>query len=312
VDCPIDYSAAGMILTSDKPWRRHLRTAWRWGVAAMALALLITAVRWCWYFGPSVVARSRAQPAKILGLQYAAGLEWLDFPTSFERVATPRFVPLSSTSAVTPGTDAMSDFYPAMPSTFEPERWRILAEVDPQLLTGIPTPPWVVHDALCGDSPFLQFHLDPPLTVHRRGHLDMKGVIMLASLADGQRAWVLELVRLVRPTDRHYNDVYRHRQILIFDEQLGKVLERSGWYEDLWNTTSRPTARAFLKTLGITLLVAAVPIVLTLRRASIIRRRFLARRCIACDYNFTGHADGLLRCPECGQMQWPIDGPARE
>ncbi|HLP83020.1 MAG TPA: hypothetical protein VK157_01615 [Phycisphaerales bacterium] len=296
-----------MIVTSDKPWRRHHRTAWRWVLAAVVVAAVITAGRWCWYFGPSVVARPPALPGKIVSLECGAGLDWRDFPTSFERVAVLSFAPLSSTSRVAVLTEFFSNFYPSVSRTVEPARSRILADIDRGLLDGVPTPSGVVYNELRGNSRFLHFHLDPPLTAHSRGQLDWEGVILLARLADGQRVWVLEIARPVYPTDMQLEDRYRHRQILIFDEQLGKVLARSGWYEDLWNTTFRPTARAFFTTFAIALLVATVPIVLALRRASVVRRRFLARRCIACDYNFAGHGDGLLTCPECGQVQWPVD-----
>jgi hypothetical protein len=185
-------------------------------------------------------------------------------------------------------------------------RWHTVKGISPELFRHTTAVDQSIAARLTFDDQFLDFHLDPVMA-SAPSRVAWVGLLFRARLADGSRVWVLEVSQPVLPADASSTDLYRYRQILVFDQNLGKVLQRSGWYESLWKTTAGPTVRVFITWFGITLLVAAVPIFLAIRRASVVRRRFLARRCVVCDYNFAGHGDGLLTCPECGQVQWPVD-----
>jgi hypothetical protein len=268
------------------------------------LAAIITAGRWGWHFGASLVARDPSQLGDVAAVEAAAHMVWTPIPSGFGSPSGFGFARVLPSDA-----NAKWQLHDGTQVGDEASlrRWRSVRDVPSSYFVDAPVPPLSVGLQLHPDPRFFDFHCDPPLTESPWERRGWDGLMFLARLGDGSRVWVIELSRPMQSGDWLSPRWVRHRQILVFDESLGKVLGRSGRLENLWSLTWLPTVEAFGFTWGIAMLGAAVPIVLAVRRAMIVRRRFLARRCVACDYNFAGHGDGLLTCPECGQVQWPVD-----
>jgi hypothetical protein len=293
-----------MIITSDKPWRRHHRTAWRWVVAAVVLAALITAVRWCWYWALSWPVSPPKLTGKIVAVEAAGYMKWSSEPSSQGIFTTLRFEPLHALSA---DASSVSQANKSLDSSTSLDDWYSMRDLPHFHFSIAPLPSQSIRDLLQIDRGLLDPHLDPPLAQSPRGRWNGTGIVFLARLDNGSAVWVFEIARRI---GRGYPVLYfrNHRQFLVFDEGLGQVLGTRGWYKYTWEMSVLSTVAMFFVSLVIMFLVVATPIALSIRRGFITRRRFLARRCIACDYNFAGHGEGLLTCPECGQVQWPVDG----
>ncbi|HLP83021.1 MAG TPA: hypothetical protein VK157_01620 [Phycisphaerales bacterium] len=277
-----------MIVTSDKPWRRHFRRGWWLLGGAVLLAAIIVAAEWLWWFGGSLFVSVPTLPGKVVAIERAAETSW-----SFALGPDPQSLDVRLDRGVTAA------------------RWRSTRNLDANLLRRA--------SILSSDDGYILFsraalYLDPPLTLAPAVGPDWtKAVGFHARLEDGSSVWVYEIGRPFHNFKPLYNvdDYEQHglfrSDLLIFDESRSSVLARATWYDNLATGTARFVIFKFLAVAAVLLVLVAVPAARVFRHGFITRRRFLARRCIACDYNFAGHGDGLLTCPECGQVQWPVD-----
>jgi len=283
-----------VIITSDRPWRRHDRFARRLVTGAILLAAIVVLAEWLWWFGSSLFAQTPALPARIQSIHRAGEF-------TYSRFTGP---PTHHNTSVDASSDVTS------------KNWNMTRDLDASLFSRS-------QAASTNDEFILRsraaFYLDPPLSVNGAEFAYFaSSLVMQATLDDGSRVWIYELRRpahqyksLYNVQDYFHRGLYR-RDIVVLDASRSRLILRASRYENLFTGTLRFATFRFLALAGLVLLIVALPAGRSILQGRRIRARFQSRRCVACGYPLAMHNQGLQPCAECGQLQWPADTSAAQ
>lgn len=229
-----------MIITYDRPWRRHDRLARRFITLAILLAATLVLAEWLWWYGPSLLARTLDRPASIQSIDRAGDL-------TYSRFTRPPDHALFAFEASTRVTS---------------KNWTSTRDLDPS--------PFVCSEtASTSDESTLRsrgaFYLNPPLSQHHQSVRIHQRTAVGAHFADGSRVWIYELCRAAQQSkpffsmkDYAQRALYR-RDIIVLDASHTFLFIRASRDENLLTGTLRFATLKFLALADLLLLVVALP-----------------------------------------------------